>query len=190
MRRRRDEREQPRYRNWRFRRHADPGADRDDDHPASNFALPTTSIGTIVDPTFGLVGGYTQSTFSQILGFVPGAKVMIRNGQANSIPHTLGDTGAAAFPSGQPASLSLTGTGTTTFSKGWQSGTLNPGQAIGPITLTAGTYFIGCAFHYAADTMRDVLVVAASAKPGPQATQAPGAPTPQPTSTAGGGPTY
>ncbi len=153
-----------------------------------SLALPTTAIGSVTDPTFGLVGGYTQSTYSQVLGFVPGARVMIRNAQSSSIPHTLGDTGASSFPSGQPATLSLTATGSTTFSKGWQSGTLNPGQSVGPITLTTGTYFIGCAFHYAADTMRDVLVVSASAKPGPQATPAPGT-TPQPT-TPPTGPTY
>jgi len=155
-----------------------------------SLALPSTSIGQVVDPTFGLVGGYTQSTYSQVLAFVPGAQIMIRNAQLSSAPHTLGDTGGSSFPIGQPATLSPTASASGTFSSGWQSGNLNPGQLIGPITLTAGTYFIGCAYHYASNTMRDVLVVAAAATPGPQATQAPGAPTPAPTNPGGGGGGY
>lgn len=151
-----------------------------------SLALPTTSIGRETDPIFGAVAGYTQAIYSQVLGFVPGARVMIRNGDALR-PHTLGDTGAASFPAGQPATLSPTGTGTTTFAAGWQSGNLNSNAMIGPITLQTGTYFIGCAYHYASDGMRDVLVVAANATPGPQATQAPGAPTPTPTGGGGSG---
>ena len=149
-----------------------------------SLALPTTAIGRENDPVFGAVGGYSQQAYSQVLGFVPGTQVMIRNGDS-ARPHTLGDTGASSFPSGQPAALSLTGTGTATFASGWQSGTIASGKLIGPITLQSGTYFIGCAYHYASDGMRDVLVVAANATPGPQATQAPGAPAPAPT--AGGG---
>ena len=155
-----------------------------------SLALPTTSIGRITAPAFGLLGGYTQTTFSQILGFVPGAKVMIRNGQANAIPHTLGVIAGTTFPSGQPSELALTRTASNTLAAGWQSGTINAGGLIGPITLTAGTFLIGCAYHYAADTMRDVLVVAANATPGPQATAAPNASTPQPVTSSAPGPTY
>lgn len=155
-----------------------------------SLALPSTAIGRVVDPAFGLVAGYTQNTYSQVLGFVPGAQVMIRNAQATGIPHTLGDTGASSFPGGQPPTLSSTATGSNTFTTGWQSGNLNPGQMVGPITLSAGTFFIGCAYHYASDGMRDVLVVAANATPGPQATQAPTLPTPQPTTPGGGGGSY
>ncbi len=155
-----------------------------------SLALPTTSIGRVTSPVFGLVGGYSQSTFSQILGFVPGTKVMIRNGQASSIPHTLGVIGGSTFPSGQPAELALTKTAGNTLSAGWQSGAIGAGQLIGPITLTAGTFLIGCAFHYATDTMRDVLIVSANATPGPQATAAPNASTPQPVSSSAPGPTY
>ena len=153
-----------------------------------SVALPTTSIGRVTDPTFGLVGGYTQQMFSQVLGFAPGAQIMIRNGDS-ARPHTLGDLGTQSFPS-TGASLSLTPTNSATFAAGWQSGSLNPGQLVGPITLTAGTYFIGCAYHYQSDGMRDVLVVAANAAPGPQATAAPGAPAPVPTGTNGGGFNY
>ena len=138
--------------------------------------LPQKAIGAEKDPTFGLIGGYSQSQHSQVLGFVPGAQIMIKNIDP-VLPHTLGDTGASSFPGGQPAALSPVSSGGSTFSHGFQSGNLNAGQMIGPITLSAGTYFIGCAYHYASNMMRDVLVVAANAVPGPQAGNA-SAPTP------------
>jgi hypothetical protein len=151
------------------------------------LALPQSAIGQVTDPTFGLVGGYTQQVYSQVLGFVPGKMVMIHNAQT-STPHTLGDSGGSgSFPAGQPAMLSTTGTGSSTLSSGWQSGTISPGASVGPITLNAGTYWLGCAYHYSSNTMRTVLVVAASATPGPQATQNPAGPTPQPTGGGGGG---
>ncbi len=151
-------------------------------------ALPSSAIGQVSDARFGLVGGYTQNLFSQVLGFVPGARIMIRNGQSSGIPHTLGDTGAASFPAGQPASLSTVASAATTISHGWQSGTIAAGQSVGPFTLAMGTYFIGCAFHYASNNMRDVLVVAANATPGPQATPQAGVPVPNPSTPSG--PTY
>ncbi|GAC1499320.1 MAG: hypothetical protein NVS1B2_22990 [Vulcanimicrobiaceae bacterium] len=152
-----------------------------------SLALPSTAIGRENDPTFGLVAGYTQQTYSQVLGYPPGMQIMIRNGETTR-PHTLGDLGTKSFPTLQPGSLSTVGSATTTFGPGWQSGTINPGQLVGPITLQGGTYYIGCAFHYASDGMRDVLVVAANATPGPQATQPPNAATPAPNS--GGGNRY
>jgi hypothetical protein len=155
-----------------------------------SLALPTTSIGSQINPTYGEIGGYTQSTYSQILGFAPGQQIMIRNGQAG-VPHTLGDTGASgSFPAVQPAALSFTGTGSKTLSSGWQSGTIAPGSLIGPITLSAGTYLIGCAYHYQSNGMRDVLVVAPNATPGPQATPPPSVPTPVPTSSSNPYPGY
>jgi hypothetical protein len=151
------------------------------------LALPTTAMGVENDPTFGLVGGFTQTGFSQVLGFAPGAQIMIQNAQSagSAVQHTLGDTGGTSgFPASPP--LSTTASGGSTFSSGFQTGTLNPGQIVGPITLTSGTYYIGCAFHYASNQMRDVLVVAAGAQPGPQATQPPGAATPPPIGGGGG----
>ncbi|GAC1307873.1 MAG: hypothetical protein NVSMB19_20830 [Vulcanimicrobiaceae bacterium] len=150
-----------------------------------SVALPTTAIGRVTDPIFGLIGGYTQSVYSQVLGFPPGMQIVIRNAES-ARPHTLGDLNSKGFPAGAGA-LSAVATGSATFAAGWQSGNLNPGQIVGPVTLTAGTYYIGCLYHYTSDTMRDVLVVAAAATPGPQATQQPGAPTPRPTNAPGGG---
>jgi hypothetical protein len=138
------------------------------------IALPTSAMGYQTSP-FGEIGGYTQSATSQTLGFSPGQQVMFQNAQApgpQAPPHTLGDTGAQWFIQNPP--LSTTGTGGSTFAAGYQTGTLAPGQSIGPITLTAGTYYIGCAYHYGSYGMRDVLVVAPNASPGPAATPPPG----------------
>ena len=148
------------------------------------LALPTTAIGNENDPTYGVVGGYTQTVYSQVLGFVPGAQIMIQNDQS-STPHTLGDTsGHGSFPAA--ASLSTSASGGSTFSSGFQTGSINPGQSVGPFTLSSGVYYIGCAYHYASNQMRDVLVVAANAAPGPQATQPPGTSTPPPGGGGGG----
>jgi hypothetical protein len=139
------------------------------------MALPGGSaIGTETDPTYGLIGGYTQSLYSQVLAFVPNAQVMILNGQpsSNATPHTLNVLSQTSFPASP--TLTTTASGGTTLAAGFQSGAINAGApAIGPITLTAGTYYIGCGFHYLSNTMRTVLVVAAAASPGTQATPVP-----------------
>jgi hypothetical protein len=135
------------------------------------MSLPSSSIGVETDPTFGLVAGYTQQIHSQTLGFVPGAQVMISNGQAG-IPHTLNVLSQTAFPV-NPA-LSTAAAGGTTLSASYASGVVNPETMIGPVTLTAGVYYIGCGFHYTSSNMRTVLTVAAAAVPGPQATAVPG----------------
>jgi len=152
-------------------------------------AIPTSAIGT-VNSQFGVVGGYTQTNLSQTLGFVPGTKVMIENAQSASsgIPHTLGDTGGGnSFP---PTGSNLSMTPHTLggkLSSGFQTGTIQPGKQIGPITLEQGTYFIGCAYHYSTNGMRDILVVAANATPGPAATPPPGQ-SPPPSGSGGYGP--
>jgi hypothetical protein len=139
------------------------------------MALPSTAMGSRSDPTFGLIGGFTQQQYSQVLGFAPGAQIMIQNGQ-NGLPHTLGVVSTTGFDSG--SSLSLQPTGGSTIQAGFNTGNINGGALVGPFTLTAGTFYIGCAYHYQSDTMRTVLQVAANATPGPQATP------PTPTQTA------
>jgi hypothetical protein len=133
-------------------------------------ALPSSAIGVENDPTFGLIGGFTQTVYSQTLAFAPGSQIMIANGQT-STPHTFNVLSTASFPA-SPA-LSTSASGGATIASGFASGTVSPGTMAGPFTLTAGTYYIGCAFHYISSTMRTVLVVAAGATPGPQATPAP-----------------
>ena len=140
------------------------------------MALPGGSaIGTETDPTYGLIGGYTETVYSQVLAFVPNAQVMILNGQpaSNATPHTLNVLSQTSFPATN-TTISTAASGGTTLAAGFASGPVNAGApAIGPITLTAGTYYIGCGFHYASNTMRTVLVVAANASPGTQATPVP-----------------
>jgi hypothetical protein len=152
------------------------------------IALPTTAMG-YESTTFGQIGGYTQKSTSQTLAFAPNQQVMFKNAQStgqNAPAHTLGDTGAQSFISNPP--LSTQNSGGSTFSAGYQSGTLSPGQSIGPVTLSAGTYYIGCAYHYSSLGMRDILVVSPQAKPGPQATSAPGSsPPPNGGGNGGGG---
>jgi hypothetical protein len=139
------------------------------------MALPGGSaIGTETDPTYGLIGGYTQTVYSQVLAFVPNAQVMILNGQpsSNATPHTLNVLSQTSFPASP--TLTTTASGGNTLAAGFQSGSINAGApAIGPITLTAGTYYIGCGFHYLSNGMRTVLVVAAAAVAGPQGTPVP-----------------
>lgn len=139
------------------------------------MALPSTAMGSRTDATFGVIGGFTQQLYSQVLGFAPGTQVMIQNGQ-NGLPHTLGVVSTTGFDSG--SSLSLQPTGGSTIQAGFNTGNVNGGALVGPFTLAAGTFYIGCAYHYNTDTMRTVLQVAAGASPGPQATP------PTPTETA------
>ncbi len=135
------------------------------------MALPSTAMGSLVDATFGPIGGYTQAQFSQTLAFAPASQIMVRNGQASTVPHTMGVVSTSGFVASPP--LSLTASGGSTIGAGFNTGTIAPGALAGPFTLAAGTYWLGCAYHYASDTMRTVLVVAAGATPGPQATPAP-----------------
>jgi hypothetical protein len=140
------------------------------------MALPQSVMGSTTS-AFGTIGGYTQTGFSQTLAFAPGSQVMMRNGQAG-IQHTLNVVSTTSFPA-LPA-LPFTASGGSTFDQNFTSGIINGGALIGPFTLTAGTYFIGCAFHYISNTMRDVMTVAVGATPGPQATPPGGTATPPP----------
>lgn len=141
-------------------------------------SLPSSAIGVEVDPTFGKIGGFTQNLYSQTLAFAPGSQIMIHNAEA-SVPHTFGvDSGTGFDASG--TALSLSATGGSTIGAGFNTGSISPGANAGPFTLTAGTYWIGCAYHYVSNTMRTVLQVSASATPGPQATPMPGSATPSP----------
>jgi len=146
-------------------------------------ALPSTAIGSYTDPTYGLIGGYTQTGYSQTLGFAPGSQVMIRNGQA-SVPHTLNVISTTSFPANP--SLSTSGNGSSTLDANFASGTIVGGGLAGPFTLASGTYYVGCAYHYGSSNMRTVIKVAANAAPGPTATQAPGTTTTPPPGGGGG----
>lgn len=147
------------------------------------LALPTGTIGVENDPVFGIVGGFTQQVYSQVMAFSPGTAITIKN-LSSTTPHTLNGIGTVSGTPSFPAAPSLTTGPAGTAGKldaSYASGTIAPNATVGPVTLSAGTYYLGCAFHYSSNQMRSALVVAAAATPGPQAT-------PQPSGPGGGGP--
>lgn len=139
------------------------------------IALPTGLIGVENDPTWGMVAGFTQQNYSQVLAFPVGTMITLKN-LSSSTPHTFNVIGTAAGPPANwppsPA-LSTTASGGTTLGSGYASGTLNAGQSVTVTLANAGTFLIACAYHYASNNMRDVILVSNSAAPGPQATPPP-----------------
>lgn len=138
------------------------------------FALPTGLIGVENDPTWGIVGGYTQAAYSQVLAFPVGATITLKNISA-STAHTFNVIGMTNGPpvSWPNATLSTSASGGTSLGAGYASGTLNAGQSVTVTLSTPGTFMIGCAYHYASNQMRDIIMVSNSAVPGPQATPPP-----------------
>ena len=134
-------------------------------------ALPTTGIGSVTDPTFGQVGGYTQSTYSQTLAFPVGSTITVSNLSA-STPHTLDVVGTTGFPANPALTTTASGGG---MSATYASGNIGAGQSVTIALATAGTFYFGCAYHYlSAPQMRDAIQVSNTATPGPQATPNPG----------------
>ena len=135
------------------------------------FAQPDGTIGVVNDPTFGTVGGYTQTVYSQTIAFAPGTVVTLRN-LSTATDHTLNVLSTTGFPAAP--SLPTTASGGSTLQAGYTSGTIHGGGTLSLTLATAGTYYIGCAYHYMdALSMRDVIQVSSSATPGPQATPQP-----------------
>jgi plastocyanin len=134
--------------------------------------LPSEGLGTIDDSFWkATLGGFTQSSFSQALGFSPGTKITLTNISKN-ITHTLDyvkkiKKPPAKFPSNPNLPISPQGNGV--FGKGYASGPLSPGESVTVKLSKAGIYLIGCAFHYS-EGMHDVIVVKPKATPGPEAT--------------------
>jgi len=142
-----------------------------------HFALPANTIGeelpsegvkTKQDPTWGLVGGFTQSTTAQVLAFPPGTKVTIEN-LSKTYSHTLDVVAKrtkppAKFP--KNPSLPVGAMGNGILGIGYASGSISPGKSVTVTLSNKGTYLIGCAFHYH-EGMQDVIRVAAKATPGP-----------------------
>jgi plastocyanin len=130
--------------------------------------LPSEGVGSKTDPTWGMVGGFTQTRKAQVLAFPPGVTITIRNLTTND-EHTLNVVGRARKPPAHfPANPSLTfsARGGGKFGIGYASGIINAGQTVKAKLVKAGTYLIGCAFHYD-EGMRDVVIVKAGATPGP-----------------------
>lgn len=141
---------------------------------------PSEGVGTVHSAQWSAeVGGFTQHQYSEVLGFPPGTKITIRN-LSKTTSHTLD---VVKEISGPPAvfpkhpSLSVAALGGDHLKVGYASGVIGPGHSV-TVILEKGIYIIGCAYHYD-QGMRDVLVVADRAKPGPQATPTP-TPSPSP----------
>jgi plastocyanin len=134
--------------------------------------LPSEGLGTIDDSFWSAtLGGFTQSSFSQALGFSPGTKITLTNLSKN-ITHTLDFVKKikgppAKFPSNPNLPISAQGNGV--FGKGYASGPLSPGKSVTIKLSKAGKYLFGCAFHYS-EGMHDVIVIKPNATPGPEAT--------------------
>jgi plastocyanin len=134
--------------------------------------LPSEGLGAINDPHWkATLGGFTQTKFSQALGFPTGTKITLENLSKN-ISHTMNvvkkiKKAPANFPSSP--SLTTNARGGGVLGPKFASGVLSPGKSVSVMLSKAGTYLFGCAFHYQ-DGMRDVIVVKAKATPGPQAT--------------------
>lgn len=130
--------------------------------------LPSEGVGTENDPTWGTVGGYTQSTTAQVLAFRPGVTVTFVN-LSKTTSHTLN---VVKKVKGPPAKFPLNPSlptqpmGNGVLGVGYASGPIGAGKSVS-ITLTnRGNYLIGCAFHYH-EGMQDVIRVLPHATPGP-----------------------
>ncbi|MBV8373692.1 MAG: hypothetical protein JOY69_10575 [Candidatus Eremiobacteraeota bacterium] len=147
--------------------------------------LPSAGLGTYHSNYWkATLGGFTQTRYSQQLGFAPGTKITLRN-LSHTTPHTLDVIAQIKHPPAKfPAnpSLKTSPSGHGIFGLGYRSGILKPGKSV-TITLSKpGIYLIGCAFHYS-EGMKDVVKIEKGAKPGQQAT-----PPPKSTSTPSSGP--
>jgi len=93
-------------------------------------------------------------------GLKVGAEVVFVNDDPSGSPHTASGLGVSGFPATFANTSATTRSGTAIDSGlTWSTGTLSAGQQSQTFTIpAAGTYYFGCAFHYASNTMRDVLV--------------------------------
>ncbi len=134
------------------------------------FELPGEGVGTVKDAKFGLVGGYTQTTRSQVIAFKPGLTITLMN-ISSAISHTLNVLSTTNFPKNPVLTTKASG---GPLQSGYASGVLAPGHSVKVKLSRPGIYYVGCAFHYPDNpSMRDVIKVFAKATPGPQATPAP-----------------
>ena len=129
--------------------------------------LPSEGVGTVKDVKYGLLGGYTQTTYSQVIAFKPGVTITLMNLSA-SLPHTLNVIGLKGFTRNPTLNLGASG---GPMQKGYSSGIINPGKTVSVKLTVPGIYFVGCYFHYhSSPSMRDVIKVEPNATPGPQGT--------------------
>lgn len=142
--------------------------------PAVQIVLFAKNVGSVNDITFGTVQGFSQQTYSQVLGMTPGQQIMLTNG--DNVTHTFNVYSTYPTPPPPGGHLDTTPSGTTILDAGYRSGPISPGASVGPLTVTStlGNLFIACAFHFGSNGMQDGLIVNVNATPGPQASIASG----------------
>jgi hypothetical protein len=137
--------------------------------PAVQIVLFAKYVGKVNDPTFGIVQGFSQQTYSQVLGLTPGQQIMLTNG--DNVTHTFNVYAAYPTPPPPNGTLNTTPSGTSVLDVGYRSGPIAPGMSVGPLTVTnnVGNLYIACAFHFGTNGMQDGINVNVNATPGPQA---------------------
>ena len=142
--------------------------------PAVQIVLFAKNVGSVTDPTFGTVQGFTQQAFSQVLGLTPGQQIMLTNG--DNVTHTFNVYSTYPTPPPPGGTLNTSPSGTTVLDAGYRSGPIAPGGSVGPLTVTnnVGNLYIACAFHFGSNQMQDGAIVNVNATPGPQASIASG----------------
>lgn len=136
----------------------------------AGISYPDNGYGSVVDPTFGQVAGYTQGTRSQTLAAPIGSSITLTNHDVG-ITHTFNVVSTTGFPANP--SMSIAASGGNTIGGSYSSGNITGGSSVTIHLATAGTYYFGCAYHYLSAAMRDVIQVNNAAVPGPQATPVP-----------------
>jgi hypothetical protein len=148
--------------------------------PSITIVLFARNVGSVNDPTFGTIQGFTQTANSQVLGLTPGQQIMLKNG--DNVTHTFNVYSAYPTPPPVGGTLDTSASGTTMLAAGYRSGPITAGSSVGPLTVTnsTGNLFIACAFHFGSNGMQDGMIVNVNATPGPQATAAGGGASPPP----------
>jgi hypothetical protein len=142
--------------------------------PAVQIVLFAKNVGSINAPPFGVVQGFTQQAFSQVLGLTPGQQIMLTNG--DNVTHTFNVYSVYPTPPPPGGHLDTSPSGTSVLDAGYRSGPIAPGASVGPLTVTnnVGNLYIACAFHFGSNQMQDGAIVNVNATPGPQASIASG----------------
>src|ERR1700722_8816016 len=109
--------------------------------------LPSEGLGSINDKHWkATLGGFTQTSFSQALGFPTGTKITLENLSKN-ISHTMDvvkkiKKGPAKFPASPSLPTSARGGGV--LGAKFASGILTPGKSVSVSLSKPGIYLFGC----------------------------------------------
>ena len=126
----------------------------------------TTAPGTCTDSTYLAVRGYTTGAGAQVLQLAASStnNVVFTNADTGTAPHTASNLGqwSGSYPStfSNPTGTNASQAGTDISSPSFSTGRINNGAtSLAYKAAVPGMYMMGCAFHYAAFTMRTVIIV-------------------------------